>query len=134
MIDVELFARSLEPDESVFFQYQTTKVRVLFIEEEGLIVLNRSKNHRLGIIPYCFLNTKNEEIREGRSLYVQYMGESMDGFLLFAEEEAVQTPADYERYYKEWLKKHLTSMVNNIVDEVFQEREQRLRERNIFFF
>src|SRR5690606_4473934 len=90
-----------------FFQYQTTKVRVLFIEEEGLIVLNRSKNHRLGIIPYCFLNTKNEEIREGRSLYVQYMGESMDGFLLFAEEEAVQTPADYERYYKEWLKKHL---------------------------
>lgn len=82
-----MYLLSDEPDMTGLFINQTTKVRVQKITEDGIEVITRANEEKLGFIPYCNLTTNREQLFKEKSLYVRYLGYN-ERFLLFTEEDA----------------------------------------------
>ncbi|KOP78918.1 hypothetical protein AMS59_07650 [Lysinibacillus sp. FJAT-14745] len=76
-------------DSCGLYRGQTTKVRVISINSDGIEVINRSKNNRVGFIKNDFLKTRKEDMQILSSLYVYYLGED-DEYLHFCEDVIYQ--------------------------------------------
>lgn len=72
-------------DETGFFIYQTTKVRISNFTNKGIEVHTYSKDGSSGFISYCNLLSETDNLYEGKSLYVHYLGYK-ESYLFFAEE------------------------------------------------
>ncbi|MFB4472746.1 hypothetical protein [Virgibacillus sp. SK37] len=72
-------------DETGFFIYQTTKVRIRNFTNKGIEVHTYSKHGSLGFIWYCNLLSETDNLYEGKSLYVHYLGYK-EPYLYFTEE------------------------------------------------
>lgn len=54
--------------------YQTTKVRIRNFTSKGIEVYTYSKDGSFGFISNCNLLTETDNLYEGKSLYVHYLG------------------------------------------------------------
>lgn len=70
-------------EESEFELYQTTKVRIYQILEDGVEV--KTSSNKLGFIPFCNLVENKYGLKIDQSLYVIFLGKDKD-YLYFAED------------------------------------------------
>ncbi|MFJ7971724.1 hypothetical protein [Psychrobacillus sp. NPDC096389] len=82
-----MYILSDEPDMTGLFINQNTRVRVHKITEDGIEVIIRSNEDKLGFIPYCNLTTNKEQLFKEKKLYVRYLGYN-ERYLLLTEEDA----------------------------------------------
>jgi len=78
-------------DRTGFFIHQTTKVGIRKFLDKGIEVYTYSKDGKLGFIPYCNLVTNIDNLYEGKSLYVHFLGYKKP-HLFFTEEGTVLFP------------------------------------------
>ncbi len=99
-INLEL---SRKPNFMGMYLNQTTKVRVHNVLLEGIEVITKSNDNRLGFIPNHYLKTDSKRLEYGNALYVIYVGEE-ENYLIFAEEEIIHNnpPQDILEYNRRW--------------------------------
>lgn len=104
--------------DSEFDLYQTTKVRINKILQDGVEV--KTSKNTLGFIPYCNLIEDKYTLNIDQSLYVRYLGQDKD-YLYFAGDDLFNptpSPSSTRTSHLSGLEMFLTNFQSNIVDVI----------------